>query len=323
MVRARSETEQRSRTSTVIRRTAVCAGASVAAIGAATVFIASPAEAEDFDYEGATSAEIEDHLDDLEADRDEAADRLEGLRDDLAEAQSVIEETTAAYGSAGAQLDQVTLVVDAAGSDLGSKMTSLIDFAREQSVQFDQAQEARELAAGLADQIDEAEQAVADLDDQIDEASEAAEAAAEAEREAAEAEAEVGSDSAGPSSSGSSAPSYSSDAAAAAVQFAHDQLGEPYVFGAAGPDAWDCSGLVQGAYAVSGVRLTHSTYAMWDETSAIGRGDLRPGDLVFYNGLGHVAIYIGDGRVIHAPSSGDVVKVSDVDMMGIDGYRRV
>ncbi|GAB4008275.1 hypothetical protein GCM10029992_64230 [Glycomyces albus] len=223
----------------------------------------------------------------------------------------------------------MTFAVDSAEADLGSKMTSLVDFAREQSDQYDQAQEALALAERLEGRIEEAEQTVADLDDRIEEADQAveeaeeAEAAAEAAAEAeAEAESESGSDSSG-SSSGSSTPSYSSDAATAAVQFVRDQLGEPYVFGAAGPDTWDCSGLVQGAYAISGISLTHSTYAMWDETSAISRGDLRPGDLVFYSGLGHMAMYIGGGEVIHAPSSGDVVKVSGIDMMGIEGYRRV
>ncbi|WP_199039206.1 C40 family peptidase [Glycomyces salinus] len=303
------------------------AGVSAAAIGAATVFIASPAEAEDIDYDEASAAEIEDHLEDLEADRDEAADRLTGLEDRLAEAQAVVDEASAVYGSAEVQLDQVTFAVDSAEPDLGSKMTSLVDFAREQSDQYGQAQEALALAERLEGLIEEAEQAVADLDDQIDEAEQAVEEAEEAEAEAAaeaeaEAEAESGSDASG-SSSGSSTPSYSSDAATAAVQFVHDQLGEPYVFGAAGPDTWDCSGLIQGAYAVSGISLTHSTYVMWDETSAISRDDLRPGDLVFYNGLGHMAMYIGGGEVIHAPSTGDVVKVSGIDMMGIDGYRRV
>lgn len=305
------------------------AGVSAAAIGAATVFIASPAEAEDIDYDEASAAEIEDHLEDLEADRDEAADRLTGLQDRLAEAQSVAEEASAAYESAEVQLDQVTFAVDSAEADLGSKMTSLVDFAREQSDQYDQAQEALALAERLEGQIEQTEQVVADLEEQIDEADQAfeeakeAEAAAEAAAEAeAEAESESGSVDSG-SSSGASTPSYSSDAATAAVQFVHDQLGEPYVFGAAGPDTWDCSGLIQGAYAVSGISLTHSTYVMWDETSAISRDDLRPGDLVFYSGLGHMAMYIGGGEVIHAPSSGDVVKVSDIDMMGIDGYRRV
>nr|WP_255673044.1 C40 family peptidase [Glycomyces amatae] len=207
-------------------------------------------------------------------------------------------------------------------------------YAQEQSDRYTEAQEAAELSDELEIQIAKAEAQVADLDSQIDEAQEAHDEAAEAEAEAAaaaaaEAEAAESAEDAessggGGDSSSDSTASYSSDAATAAVQFARDQLGESYVFGAAGPDTWDCSGLIAGAYGVSGVSLTHSTWAMWDETSSIGRGDLKPGDLVFYNGQNHVAMYLGGGEVIHAPKPGDVVKISDLDMgMSIDGYRRV
>ncbi|WP_026929034.1 C40 family peptidase [Glycomyces tenuis] len=326
MLPACTATEQPSRASAIIRRTAACAGAGIVAAGAATVFAASPAEADEIDLDEASSSEIEDHIAELESERGDTADRLAALERRLASSQAIVEAATADYGTADAQLDQVLLVVDAAEDDLGSKMSSLVGFAREQSQTYDEAQEAAEEAAALETEIAEAETAVAELDEAIEQAETAAEEAAEEEAEA-EAEA-LGTDSGGSSDStggsgGGSTPSYSSDAATAAVEFAHDQLGESYVYGAAGPDTWDCSGLVQGAYAVSGISLTHSTYAIWDETSALDRGDLRPGDLVFYNGLGHMAIYIGGGEVIHAPSSGDVVKVSDIDMMGIDGYRRV
>nr|WP_277605758.1 NlpC/P60 family protein [Glycomyces sp. L485] len=206
-------------------------------------------------------------------------------------------------------------------------MSTLVAFAREQSDKFDRAQAAEKRAGALGTEIEASEALIADLDEEIEDARTAAEEAAEAEAaERAEAQAETeAQESQSPSSasSGTSAASYSADAATAAVEFALDQLGEAYVYGSAGPDTWDCSGLVKGAYAVSGITLTHQTNAIWAETDAIGRDDLRPGDLVFYAGLGHMAIYLGGGEVVHAPSSGDVVKISDIDMMGIDGYRRV
>lgn len=106
------------------------------------------------------------------------------------------------------------------------------------------------------------------------------------------------------------------------VQFAYDQLGDDYVYGADGPDEWDCSGLTQGAWNAVGVSLSHNTEMQWNETARISRGELQEGDLVFYNGLSHVAIYIGDGQIIHAPNSTTVVKVADLDTMSIDGYGR-
>lgn len=324
MHRACSAIEQPSRASAIIRRTAAYAGVSVVTAGAAAVFAASPAEAvetDGIDLDEATSAEIEDHVDALESEREDAADRLAVLEQRLASAQAVVDAAETEYGSTDAQLDQVTLVVDAAEEDLGAKMSSLVGFAREQSESFDRAQAASAEAEALGTEIAAAEADIAELDERIGEAEEAAEEEAAAAA-AAEAEAETGA-SGSSGSGGSATASYSSDAATAAVEFAYDQLGEPYVFGAAGPDTWDCSGLVQGAYAVSGVSVTHSTSAIWSETAEIGRDDLRPGDLVFYAGIGHVAIYIGDGQVIHAPHTGDVVKISDIDMMAVDGYRRV
>lgn len=108
----------------------------------------------------------------------------------------------------------------------------------------------------------------------------------------------------------------------AVVAFAYDQLGDQYVYGADGPDTWDCSGLTQGAWAAAGVSLSHNTAMQWNETARISRDELQPGDLVFYNNLGHVGIYIGDGEIIHAPNSTTVVKIAPINTMSIDGYGR-
>jgi peptidoglycan DL-endopeptidase CwlO len=333
-----SDTEQRSKTSAILRRVAAYTGVTLATVGLVTAFAGSHADAADIDYTSASASEIEDHLTDLETQRDTAAADLTALQTKLAAAQAVIDAATAEYGTSNAQLSVVTAAVQSADDDLDAKVTSLVVYAQEQSDKYEEAQAASETADTLSTDITAAKQELADLDKQIDEAekahdeAEAAEAAeaeaaaaAAAAEEAAASESDSGSDSGSDSDADSgSTVSYSADAATAAVQFAKDQLGESYVFGAAGPDTWDCSGLVQGAYAVSGISLTHYTNAIWDETSAIDRSDLKPGDLVFYNNLGHMAIYIGDGQVIHAPKPGDVVKISDLDMgMSIDGYRRV
>lgn len=295
----------------------------MATVGLVTAFSGSHADAAPIDYTAASAAEIEDHLTDLETQRDAAAADLQGLQAQLDAAQAVIDAAAAEYGTSDSQLTVVTAAVESAEDDLDAKVTSLVAYAQEQSDKYEEAQDASETAEALTADISAEQQEIADLDKQIDEAEKAHDEAEAAE--AAEAAASAPSEpSTGSDSDSGSTVAYSADAATAAVQFAKDQLGESYVFGAAGPDTWDCSGLIAGAYGVSDVSLTHSTWAMWDETSSIDRGDLQPGDLVFYNGQNHVAMYIGDGQVVHAPKPGDVVKISDLDMgMSIDGYRRV
>ncbi|GAA4909349.1 NlpC/P60 family protein [Stackebrandtia albiflava] len=84
------------------------------------------------------------------------------------------------------------------------------------------------------------------------------------------------------------------------VRFALEQVGETYVWAASGPDGWDCSGLTMGAWAQVGVSLPHNAAAQWNQLQPIARDQLQPGDLVFFNDLTHVALYIGDGRVVQA-----------------------
>jgi cell wall-associated NlpC family hydrolase len=96
------------------------------------------------------------------------------------------------------------------------------------------------------------------------------------------------------------------------VGIAMRYLGTPYVWGGASPSGFDCSGLVMYVYAQVGVSLPHSSYAQYGAGSPVSRGDLQAGDLVFFNGLGHVGIYVGGGSFIHAPHTGDVVKISSM-----------
>ena len=94
------------------------------------------------------------------------------------------------------------------------------------------------------------------------------------------------------------------------VGIAMRYLGTPYVWGGASPGGFDCSGLVMYVYAQMGVSLPHYTGAQWNVGVPVSRSDLQPGDLVFFDGLGHVGIYVGGGSFIHAPHTGDVVKIS-------------
>jgi cell wall-associated NlpC family hydrolase len=96
------------------------------------------------------------------------------------------------------------------------------------------------------------------------------------------------------------------------VGIAMRYLGVPYVWGGASPSGFDCSGLVMYAYAQMGISLPHYTGAQWNVGVPVSRSDLQPGDLVFFDGLGHVGLYIGGGQFIHAPHTGDVVKISSM-----------
>ncbi|MFJ9892358.1 NlpC/P60 family protein [Streptomyces sp. NPDC091280] len=112
--------------------------------------------------------------------------------------------------------------------------------------------------------------------------------------------------------------------AAAAVAYAYRKLGSPYVWGATGPDAFDCSGLVQAAYNSAGVALPRTTYAQINAGRRVSRDELRPGDLVFfYSGISHVGIYVGDGQMIHAPNPTAPVRLAPIDQMPFAGATRV
>jgi len=95
-----------------------------------------------------------------------------------------------------------------------------------------------------------------------------------------------------------------------AVAFAYSQLGCPYVFGGTGPckDGYDCSGLVQAAWAAAGVSIPRDTYSQWAALPHISMSDLQPGDLLYYNGESHVAMYVGGGMIIDAPLPGEDVE---------------
>jgi cell wall-associated NlpC family hydrolase len=110
-----------------------------------------------------------------------------------------------------------------------------------------------------------------------------------------------------------------SQAAQVAVDTAMAQRGKPYVWAASGPGSFDCSGLMAYAFSAVGIDLPHSSAMQSGMGQSVSRDQLQPGDLVFfYSPVSHVGMYIGGGQMVHAPTSGDVVKVSNIDSMG--GY---
>jgi cell wall-associated NlpC family hydrolase len=114
--------------------------------------------------------------------------------------------------------------------------------------------------------------------------------------------------------------------AAGMIAYARAQLGKPYVWGAAGPDAFDCSGLSLMAYRAAGISLPHYAATQWSTQPHVPPGQEQPGDLVFFemktDGPGHVGIYLGNGQMIGAPNHTAPVRVSTVNRPDRVGYAR-
>ena len=101
-----------------------------------------------------------------------------------------------------------------------------------------------------------------------------------------------------------------------AAAVALDQVGVPYRYGGSTPNGFDCSGLVQYSYTQAGVKVPRTTRQLWSAVDTVGRSDLRPGDLLFFNiegKMSHVGMYLGNQRFVHAPQSGRTVSVASLD----------
>ncbi|KPI25449.1 NLP/P60 protein [Actinobacteria bacterium OV320] len=181
------------------------------------------------------------------------------------------------------------------------------------------AQEKARLAAIEKQRQEEAARKAAELARQ-----QAAEQAA-ARQESGGASAGTGSSSTAPSTSGSGSedPSYATKAEKA-LAFARAQIGKPYVWGATGPDSYDCSGLTQAVWKAAGVTLPRTTYDQVNAGTTVPLADARPGDLIFfYDDVSHVGVYIGTGMMIHAPKPGAYVREESVFYDGESGIHSV
>ncbi|WP_233224065.1 C40 family peptidase [Amycolatopsis sp. CA-128772] len=159
------------------------------------------------------------------------------------------------------------------------------------------AQEARDAAAKLTEDI-KAKQKT--LDEQIEQVKAADRNLSAADRAAQR-------------DTGGKAPVVKAPTAAAqtAVDAALSRLGKPYVWGATGPDSFDCSGLLLWSYKKAGITLPRNSAAQAQFGTPVPRDQLQPGDLVaYYSPVSHIGMYLGDGKMVHAPTSGDVVKIS-------------
>jgi peptidoglycan DL-endopeptidase CwlO len=108
----------------------------------------------------------------------------------------------------------------------------------------------------------------------------------------------------------------------AVANAAQSKVGSPYVWGATGPSSFDCSGLVQWAYKQAGKSVPRTSYDQVGGGTSVSKANLQPGDVVAFYGAEHVGIYIGNGRVVHAPTEGENVKISPLDSMTFSGASR-
>ncbi len=217
--------------------------------------------------------------------------------------------------------DEARELRDQAASAAAAASSAAASIAAERTALIEELAKAQKTSLALATQRQEALEAQAKAE---------AEAAAKAKAKAEAAKAKAAKNDAkdavddlaqsggegGWDDPGLSSSSATSKGAAKAIAFARDQLGEPYRWGAAGPNAWDCSGLTMMAWRQGGVSLPHYSAAQYSQTKHISMGDLRPGDLVFWGSspatIHHVALYIGDGLILHAPRTGQPVQIASM-----------
>ena len=263
----------------------------------------------------------------------EAADAEARRKEAAAAAQAAAEQAKQAANNAVVQVAQLETQQQALTAQVAALRNTSVQLeqqrqsglaAEEQRRREEANRRAAEAAAAAAAQQAAAQQAAARAaaDQAAANARTARErAAAEAARQAAQ---NAPAPPAPPSSSGGGSstpppPPAPSGGVGAVIAFARAQLGEPYVWGAAGPSSWDCSGLTLMAWRQAGVSLAHYTGSQWNQTSRVPLSDLQPGDLVFYGASGptshHVGLYIGNGQMIHAPNPSTVVKISSIYSM--------
>lgn len=325
------------------KRISLIAAVSAAALGG-SLFVAAPSNADpDLDKAEATAERLyheaeqaSERYNDIRVDLKQTRSRLRSLHNDLSRQEQKVEAVrqrvastiVAQYqGQALSTTTQVLLADDIDG--FLEKLTAVTAHNDQQSqlmvelatqlkrLELREAAAKRELAS-----ISEAKEKLAEEKATIDEK------AAQAQALLDELEEEAAAQRAPRVSRTEARPEIStvpaSGRAGAAVSYALAQVGDAYVYGAAGPDAFDCSGLTMMAYQAAGVNLPHSSSAQMGMGTPVSSSDLQPGDLVFYySPVSHVGIYIGNGQIVDAANPGTGVRVAGVFSMPYSGARRI
>jgi peptidoglycan DL-endopeptidase CwlO len=216
------------------------------------------------------------------------------------------------------------MLITGSTTGLTEKLTFLDQYARHQRDEVSDVARLRDQLAADKHDLDLLTESLATQDTQLARAKAAIEKKIEQlQKLRIQAYGDSGADD-GPLRTGPCPVSYTNDKGGRAAQKACSLIGKPYVFGAEGPNGFDCSGLTKVAWAGVGVHLEHYTRDQWGQGRPVSRSELKPGDLVFYypGSLHHVALYIGGNTVVHAPHTGDRVRMAAVDRAPIAGYRR-
>lgn len=260
--------------------------------------------------------ELNEELSSLEADRDRQGDVLDGVRSDVRNAM-ISQYQGQGLGAAGqllagdsdaflGELSTLSTVNDLQDSLLTQYGTELKAYSIREDQTTDRRDKIESIEAQLKKEKSTADDKLADAQELLD------------ELEAEEREEIL---SRGSERVPSSVPA--SGRAAAAIDYAMAQVGDAYVYGAAGPSAFDCSGLTMMAWGQAGVGLPHSSSAQYSSGARVAESDLQPGDLVFYySPISHVGMYIGNGMIVHAANPGTGVVVSELHSMPYVGAVR-
>lgn len=314
------------------------------ATAAATVALSSQtAQAEP----GSTLEEVEQEVDRLYEEAEQATEeynaakdeeeelqqKVEDLQEATAEQQDEINELTSSLGSyAAAQYrnggidESLQLLLSSDPDDYLEEASTLDRVSDQYSETLDLIEQKKR---SLEQQQEEAADALEELDQLREELGEQKQSVQEklneaqellnqlTEEEQAQLEAEEAEESSSSASAAqSSTEAASSSYASAALSAAQSKLGSPYVWGATGPDSFDCSGLTSWAYSQAGISIPRTSQEQASAGTVVSRSELQPGDLVFfYDDLHHVGIYAGNGQIIHAPRTGEVVSYASIDSM--------
>ncbi|NYI07038.1 NlpC/P60 family protein [Allostreptomyces psammosilenae] len=247
--------------------------------------------------------------------------------------QLMLSEDPEAYLDKASALDQLTAEQTESLEQIAAKKRELDQQRAEASAALEELESARATAAEKKEEIQEKLQEQQALLDQLTAEEQAA--LQEAERQAAAAAAAEAAEAAERASRDTGRESLNTDTgtavdvavsghAAAAVAAAESALGSPYVYGASGPNSFDCSGLTSWAWRQAGVTIPRTSQGQLSGLTQVSLSEAQPGDLViFYGDAHHVGMYVGDGMMIHAPRTGTVVRYESIHNMPINAVVRV
>ncbi|HYB16501.1 MAG TPA: NlpC/P60 family protein [Streptosporangiaceae bacterium] len=313
-------------------RRGVAVAAALISVGGLTVFAsgagASPPP---------TVAQVQARVNQLTSQYDQVSEQLDQVSEQLSAAQTRLAQVRVAFNHADAQFEaELTDVAqfaaasfeDTAATSIAGVLTSpdasmvlqqgslLMEISTDQDAETAQLRADASELAGVEQEMQRTEDGVADLKTQLADHKDSLGKLIATEQATLDGltvpeQQTVKSNSIG--ANGSTTPTYSgptSTQAEKAVAFAYAQLGCPYVYGGTGPChlGYDCSGLAQASWAAAGVAIPRDTYEQWAALQHIPSSAIQPGDLLYYNAEGHVAIYVGDGYIIDAPVPGETVE---------------